>query len=83
MQTKLIIRPGQNQPVGRFYDHYFRGIKNPAKYSVFYMCRLIKVRGIKISHEHIDYKWNDFEEIEKIPWHNINSKLAVKKQNKC
>jgi len=55
------------------------GIENPAKYSVFYMCRVIGKEDVKISKEHINYKWADFKEIEKISWHNINSKLTAKK----
>jgi len=55
------------------------GNENPAKYSVFYICKVAGKENVKISKEHIDYKWADFKEIEKISWHNINSKLAVKK----
>ena len=55
------------------------GIENPAKYSVFYICRITGKEDVKISKEHVAYEWVDFKEIEKISWHNINSKLAVKK----
>jgi len=55
------------------------GTENPAKYSIFYMCKLIGNKDIRISKEHINFKWADFKEMEKILWHNINSKLAVKK----
>lgn len=55
------------------------GIENPAKYSVFYMCRITGKENVKISKEHINNRWVSFNEIEKIPWHNINSKLAAKK----
>lgn len=58
------------------------GIENPAKYSVFYMCRIIGKENIAISKEHVAYKWVDFEEINKISWHNINSKIASKKTKK-
>jgi 8-oxo-dGTP diphosphatase len=55
------------------------GIENPAKYSVFFLCKLVGKQDVKISNEHIESKWIKFSDIEKIPWHNINSKIAAKK----
>ena len=55
------------------------GIENPPKYSVFFLCKLNGKRTVKISHEHTEFRWVSFSEIEKIPWHNINSKIAAKK----
>jgi len=55
------------------------GIENPMKYSVFYLCKLIGGGVVKISSEHVDSKWVSFDEIESIPWHNVNSKVAVEK----
>jgi len=52
---------------------------NPPKYSVFFLCRSIGKQNVKISHEHIESKWIKFNGIEKIPWHNNNSKIAAKK----
>ncbi|MDA3802450.1 MAG: hypothetical protein PF488_00950 [Patescibacteria group bacterium] len=56
-------RASAQNVINRFIDI---GIENLAKYSVFYICRLIKIRDIKISNGHINYKWADFKEIEKI-----------------
>lgn len=58
------------------------GVENPAKYSVFYLCNLIREQSVKISFEHTESKWVNFKDIEKIHWHNINSKIAVKKVKK-
>jgi 8-oxo-dGTP diphosphatase len=58
------------------------GIENPPKYSVFYLCKLIGKQNVKISFEHIDSKWVTFNDIEKILWHNLNSKIAAKKVKK-
>jgi 8-oxo-dGTP pyrophosphatase MutT (NUDIX family) len=55
------------------------GTENPPKYSVFFLCRLISKQDVKISTEHTESKWIKFSDIEKIPWHNINSKIAAKK----
>ena len=55
------------------------GIENPPKYSVFFLCRLVGKQDVKISREHTESKWIKFNDIEKTPWHNINSKIAVKK----
>ena len=55
------------------------GIENPPKYSVFFLCRLVGKQVVKISHEHTESKWIKFSDIEKIPWHNTNSKIAAKK----
>lgn len=53
------------------------GIENPPKYSVFYICALIGKSSVKISDEHLDYKWIKFREIDNIPWNNKNSKIAA------
>ena len=58
------------------------GIENPAKYSVFYLCKLIGGEKAKISFEHVDSTWVNFKDIEKVPWHNINSKIAARKAKK-
>jgi 8-oxo-dGTP diphosphatase len=58
------------------------GIENPPKYSVFYLCELVGRQNVKISFEHIDSKWVTFNNIEKILWHNLNSKMAAKKVKK-
>ena len=55
------------------------GTEKPPKYSAFFLCRLIGKQTVKISHEHTKSKWIKFSEIEKIPWHNKNSKSAVKR----
>ena len=55
------------------------GIEKPPKYSVFFLCKLIGKQDVKISNEHTERKWIKFSDIEKIPWHNKNSKIAVKK----
>lgn len=55
------------------------GYDNPDKYSVFYLCKIVGSDKVKISREHIEYAWIDFKDIEKISWHNINSKIAAKK----
>ncbi len=36
-------------------------------------------QDVKISHEHTESKWIKISDIEKISWHNINSKIAIKK----
>jgi 8-oxo-dGTP diphosphatase len=58
------------------------GSENPPKYVVFYLCKLMGSQKIRLNHEHIDYKWISFKDISKISFHNINSKLAIKKANK-
>jgi 8-oxo-dGTP diphosphatase len=55
------------------------GNENPPKYAVFFLCKLVGNQNVKISHEHTESKWVKFSDINKIPWHNINSKIAVKK----
>jgi 8-oxo-dGTP diphosphatase len=55
------------------------GIENPPKYSVFFLCSIVGKQAVKLSHEHTEYKWIKFSDIEKIPWHNKNSKIAAKK----
>lgn len=55
------------------------GIENPSKYSVFFLCRLIGKQNVKTGHEYTASRWIKFSDIEKILWHNINSKIAVKK----
>lgn len=55
------------------------GTEKPQKYVVFYLCKTIGKEDIKICHEHIEYKWIKFNEIDKINWHNQNSKTAIKK----
>jgi 8-oxo-dGTP pyrophosphatase MutT (NUDIX family) len=54
-------------------------IEKTPKYSVFFLCHLIGKQDVKISHEHTESKWIKISEIEKISWHNINSKIAIKK----
>lgn len=58
------------------------GSESPPKYSVFFLCRLVGKQEARISHEHTEYKWIKFTEIGKIPWHNINSKIAAKKSER-
>lgn len=58
------------------------GNENPSKYSVFYLCKIIGQAKVKISFEHENFKWLSFKEINKIPWHNINSKIASQKAKK-
>lgn len=55
------------------------GSEKPPKYGVFFLCKLVGKQEVKISPEHAEYRWISFADIEKIPWHNINSKLAAKK----
>ncbi len=55
------------------------GLENPPKYGVFFLCKLVGKQEVKISPEHTEYRWISFNDLEKIPWHNINSKLAAKK----
>lgn len=57
----------------------FWGIEKTPKYSVFFLCHLIGKQDVKISHEHTESKWIKISDIEKISWHNINSKIAIKK----
>jgi 8-oxo-dGTP pyrophosphatase MutT (NUDIX family) len=52
---------------------------NPQKYSVFFLCKLIDKQDVKISNEHNESKRIKFTDIEKIEWHNINSKIAAEK----
>lgn len=49
------------------------------KYVVFFLCKLIGRQNAKISQEHIESKWINFSDIEKISWHNTNSKIAAGK----
>ena len=55
------------------------GIEKPPKYAVFYLCKAVGKQKVVLSHEHTEYKWIKFSNIEKIPWHNKNSKIAAKK----
>jgi len=55
------------------------GIENPPKYVVFFLCKLVGKQNVKISKEHTESKWVSFKEINKILWHNINSKITVQK----
>lgn len=55
------------------------GMEKPPKYVVFFLCRLAGDQEVKLSHEHANYKWVSLGDIEKIPFHNINSKLAIQK----
>jgi 8-oxo-dGTP diphosphatase len=55
------------------------GSEKPPKYGVFFLCKLVGKQNVKISSEHIESKWIKFNEIEKIFWHNQNSKIAAKK----
>ncbi len=54
-------------------------IEAPSKYVVFFLCKSVGKQNVKLSHEHTEYKWIKFCDIDKISWHNINSKIAVKK----
>ena len=58
------------------------GIENPMKYAVFFLCKLMSNQKEKISLEHKESKWVGFDEIGKINWHNINSKIAITKVKK-
>lgn len=51
----------------------------PQKYSVFFLCKLMGIQNVKISNEHIESKRIKFTDIEKIEWHNSNSKIAAEK----
>ena len=55
------------------------GTEKPPKYAVFFLCRTVGKQSVKLSHEHTEYKWIKFSDMEKIPWHNQNSKIATKK----
>lgn len=55
------------------------GLEKPPKYGVFFLCKLVGKQEVKICDEHTEYRWINFNDIKKIPWHNTNSKLAVKK----
>ena len=55
------------------------GIEKPPKYSVFFLCKVNGSTKVKLSHEHTDSKWVAFKEINKIPFHNKNSKIAIQK----
>ena len=55
------------------------GNENPQKYAVFFLCKIIGRQNVKLSHEHTESKWIKFSNIDKIPWHNANSKIAAKK----
>ncbi|HNV96932.1 MAG TPA: NUDIX hydrolase [bacterium] len=72
-ETKLKIKIIMPIHVARW------GIEKPPKYSVFFICKLISGNNLKISGEHIDSKWIKFNQIDKISWHNINTKIAIKK----
>lgn len=55
------------------------GSEKPPKYGVFFLCKLVGKQTVKISNEHVENKWIQFSDIEKISWHNVNSKIAIKK----
>lgn len=55
------------------------GTEKPPKYAVFFLCKTAEKQNITLSHEHTGYKWVKFSDIEKIPWHNQNSKIAAQK----
>lgn len=55
------------------------GSANPVKYAVFYLCKTVGESKVKLSHEHTAFKWIKFSEIDKIHWHNQNSKIAIQK----
>ena len=58
------------------------GDEKPSKYAVFYLCILTRKDKIKLSKEHIDYKWVKFSSIDQTFWHNQNSEISVKKAEK-
>jgi 8-oxo-dGTP diphosphatase len=58
------------------------GIEDPKKYSVFYLCHVIGGAEPLISPEHTDSRWIGFDEIDSVPWHNINSRLAAEKASR-
>ena len=58
------------------------GNEKPPKYAVFFLCRSVGKQKVILSREHNAYKWIKFGDIEKIPWHNLNSKTAAKKAKK-
>jgi 8-oxo-dGTP pyrophosphatase MutT (NUDIX family) len=49
------------------------------QYRTFFLCKLIGARKVKLSREHIDFKWIKYSELDRAPFHNINSKIAIKK----
>ncbi len=55
------------------------GTENPPKYTIFFLCKTVGKQDVKLSREHTESKWIKFSDIEKIPWHNKNSKIAAKK----
>lgn len=55
------------------------GREKSPKYAVFFLCRLIGKQEVRISREHVQSSWVSFDGMDKIPWHNSNSKIAVKK----
>ena len=55
------------------------GSEKPPKYVVFFLSKIVGKHTVLLSREHIDYKWVPFSLVEKIPWHNLHSKIAVKK----
>ena len=55
------------------------GIEDPQKYSVFYLCHVVNGSKAAISSEHVESRWIGFDEIDSVPWHNMNSRLAAEK----
>jgi len=58
------------------------GNERPPKYSVFFLCKLVGKQRVSMSNEHTESAWISFKDIQKVAWHNINSKIAIQKSKK-
>ncbi|MFC1698032.1 NUDIX domain-containing protein [Nanoarchaeota archaeon] len=54
------------------------GIDHDHRYAIFFLCKLVSnPENIKLSHEHQDYKWYSFDELDNIDYHRKHFKEVL------
>lgn len=53
------------------------GIDDDHRYAVFYLCTLIEPDNPTLSHEHQDFKWYSFDELDMIEYHDESFKEVL------
>jgi len=48
------------------------GIGEDHRYAIFFLCKPKNKNEVKLSHEHQEYKWCSFKDLDKISFHDIS-----------
>lgn len=58
------------------------GVNDDHRYAIFFLCRLKGDDNVQISHEHQEYKWFGFDELQEIAFHAPSFKEVLENARK-